>query len=94
VQTKVTVGIGQINPRLGDLEANLSLCERYVHKAREQGLNLLVFPELSLTGYHLRDMVATVALRADSPEMTRLKEWSREVPLVIGLVEESPDFRF
>ena len=55
---------------------------------------MLVFPELSLTGYHLRDMVATVALRADSPEMTRLKEWSREVPLVIGLVEESPDFRF
>ncbi|MBI3303098.1 MAG: carbon-nitrogen hydrolase [Deltaproteobacteria bacterium] len=94
VKTKITVGIAQINPRLGDLQANFSLCERSIHQAREKGLDLLVFPELSLTGYHLRDMVATVALRADAPEMARLKELSREVPLVVGLVEESPDYRF
>jgi predicted amidohydrolase len=94
VKTKITVGIAQINPRLGDLEANFSLCERHVRQARERGLDLLVFPELSLTGYHLRDMVATVALRADSPEMGRLRELSREVPFIVGLVEESPDYRF
>jgi predicted amidohydrolase len=94
VKTKLTVGIAQINPRLGDLQANFSLCERYVQQAKDKGLDLLVFPELSLTGYHLRDMVATIALRADSPEMARLKELSQEVPFVIGLVEESPDYRF
>jgi predicted amidohydrolase len=94
MKTPITVGIAQINPRLGDVEANFSLCERYVHQAREQGLDLLVFPELSLTGYHLRDMVATVALRPDSPEMAKLKALSQEVPFIIGLVEESPDYRF
>lgn len=83
-----------MTPRLGDLLANLSQCERYISRAREQGLDVLVFPELNLTGYHLRDMVATVALRLDSPEMTQLKEWSREVALVVGFVEESADFRF
>ncbi|MCS6925157.1 MAG: carbon-nitrogen hydrolase [Candidatus Binatia bacterium] len=88
------VGIAQFNPRLGDVEANFSLCERYVQQARAQGVELLVFPELSLTGYHLRDMVATVALRTDAPEMMRLKALSREVPFVLGLVEESPDYRF
>ena len=55
---------------------------------------MLVFPELNLTGYHLRDMVATVALRLDSPEVAQLKEWSRQVALVVGLVEESADYRF
>jgi predicted amidohydrolase len=94
VKTKITVGIAQVNPRLGDLGANFSLCEHYIRRAQETGLDLLVFPELSLTGYHLRDMVATVALRTDSPEMGRLKELSREVPFVVGLVEESPDYRF
>ncbi len=94
MKSTLTVGIAQINPRLGDVEANFSTCEQYVRLARAQGVELLVFPELSLTGYHLRDMVATVALRTDSPAMVRLKALSREVPFVIGLVEESPDYRF
>jgi predicted amidohydrolase len=94
VKRNLTVGIAQVNPRLGDVEANFYMCERYVQRARAQGVELLVFPELSLTGYHLRDMVATVALRTDSPEMARLKALSREVAFVIGLVEESPDYRF
>jgi len=91
---KIKIGVAQINPRLGNLEANLALCEQHVRRAKALHLDLLVFPELSLTGYHLRDSVATVALRLDSPEVAQLKEWSREVPLVLGLVEESPDFRF
>lgn len=90
----LSVGVAQITPRLGDLQANLSQCEHAVWQAREQSLDLLVFPELSLTGYHLRDMVATVALRLDSPEVRQLKEWSRQVALVVGFVEESADFRF
>jgi predicted amidohydrolase len=94
VDKTLSVGVAQITPRLGDLQANLSQCEHAVWQAREQSLDLLVFPELSLTGYHLRDMVATVALRLDSPEVRQLKEWSRQVALVVGFVEESADFRF
>ena len=91
---KIKIGIAQINPRLGNLEANLDLCEQNVRKATAQQLDLLVFPELSLTGYHVRDLVSTVALDLDSPEMAQLKEWSQDVPLVVGFVEESVDFRF
>lgn len=94
VHMKMKIGVAQINPRLGNLEANLALCEQYVHRAKALNLDLLVFPELGLTGYYLRDSVATVALRMDSPEVAQLKEWSRDVSLVLGLVEESPDFRF
>ena len=68
--------------------------EQHIARAQEEGIDLLVFPELSLTGYHLRDMVATVALREDAAEITRLKELSRTVPFIAGLVEESADFRF
>jgi predicted amidohydrolase len=90
----LSVGIAQINPRLGHVQANFSQCEAAVQRAQALGLDLLVFPELSLTGYHLRDVVATVALRLDSPEFAQLKEWSRQVPLIIGFVEESRDYRF
>ncbi len=90
----LSVGIAQVNPRLGDFQANLSHCESAVHRVQAQGLDLLVFPELSLTAYHLCDMVATVALRLDAPEIAQLKEWSCQVGLIIGLVEESADYRF
>lgn len=87
-------GIAQINPKLGDLGANLALYEEKIREARENGIDLLIFPELSLTGYFLRDMVPNVALKLSSREMKRLRELSREVAFVAGLVEESSDYRF
>ena len=84
----------QVNPRLGDVDANLDLYERTVAEARGAGADLVVFPELSVTGYTLRDMVSTVALRLDGPEVARLRKLSRKVALVAGFVEETRAFRF
>ena len=94
VNTHFKIGIAQLSPRLGDVAANLTLYEQAIARARNEDVELLVFPELSLTGYHLRDMVATVALRQDAPEFSRLRELSKSVACLAGLVEESPDFRF
>jgi predicted amidohydrolase len=88
------LAIAQVNPRLGDVEANLSLYEERVRAARGAGAELIVFPELSLTGYFLKDMVSTVALRLDAPEVKQLKALSRKGGLVAGFVEETEDYRF
>lgn len=88
------VAIAQINPKLGDLQANMALYEAKIHQGGEAGADLLLFPELSLTGYFLRDMVPDVALTMRSSEMKKLKELSRGLPFVAGLVEESADHRF
>ena len=94
MNTSFKIGIAQLNPRLGDVAANLTLYEQAIARARNEDVELLIFPELSLTGYHLRDMVATVALRQDAPEFVQLRELSKSVACLAGLVEESPDFRF
>ena len=86
--------MAQINPKLGDVAANMALYEAGIQEAAGQDVDLVVFPELSLTGYFLRDMVPDVAVRLASPEMERLKALSREVSLVAGLVLESEDHRF
>jgi predicted amidohydrolase len=88
------VAIAQINPRLGDLAANLAIYEEQIRLAAKRGADLLLFPELSLTGYFLRDMVPNVALRLSAPEVDRLKKLSRDMAFVAGLVEEGPDYRF
>ena len=90
-----TVGIAQIAPRLGDVAANLDLYEAALREAKGRGVDLLVFPELSLTGYFLKDMVSEVALARDSPALRHLQALSREtVAFIAGAVEETADFRF
>ena len=88
------VALAQINPRLGDLGANLALYEEKIRLGKREGADLVLFPELSLTGYFLRDMVPNVALKLSAPEIERLKKLSRDVSFVAGLVEEGPDYRF
>jgi predicted amidohydrolase len=91
---KFTVAVAQIGPRLGDVRANLELYEKTIAEARGMGADLVIFPELSLTGYLLRDMVSTVALRLDSAELKKLRKLSQKIAVVVGFVEETRSFRF
>ena len=93
-EAKSSVAAAQIAPRLGDVDANLALHEAAIAEARGKGADLVVFPELSLTGYLLRDMVSTVALRLDAPPIQQLKRLSKKIAILVGFVEETPSFRF
>ena len=63
---RIKVGLAQIYPKLGDLAYNLQVHLDYVRQAREQSVDLLVFPELSLTGYQVQDLVPEVAIETDA----------------------------
>lgn len=91
---KFTLGIAQLAPVLGDLEKNLALHEKILREAEGQGVDLLLFPELSLTGYFLKDMVPSVALTPRDSRLDFLKRASRGMAIVVGFVEESSDHRF
>ncbi|MCR4428675.1 MAG: carbon-nitrogen hydrolase [Caldiserica bacterium] len=91
---KFKVGIAQISPKLGDLDFNLLKHFEYVEKAKEEKVDLLIFPELSLTGYFLQDLSREIALRLDDPNLEGLKRASREISLVVGLAEKSDGFPY
>ena len=61
---RVRVAMAQISPMLGDVERNLALHLEQIEAARRQHADLIVFPELSLTGYVVRDMVPDLAICA------------------------------
>lgn len=88
------IGLAQVAPRLGDLEANLALHLDTARRGRREGAEVVVFPELSLTGYLLRDQVADVALGLEDRRFRRLEKASRDVDLVVGFVEEAPGHRY
>lgn len=90
---KLKIALAQMAPVLGDLGRNLALHEKLAREAASHGAGLVLFPELSLTGYFVKDLVSSLALRRHSPELRPLLSLSREVALVVGLVEEGADHR-
>ena len=88
------VAIYQTSPVLFDLEANLEDVITKIHEGRGKGANLIVFPELALTGYFLGQKYHEVALRLDSKEIERLAAATRGTAAVVGFVEESPSMNF
>jgi NAD+ synthase (glutamine-hydrolysing) len=93
---KLTLALAQINTRLGDTKANLEKHLTLIKDARSSGADLLLFPELSLTGYVLQDLVSSVATlsEADDPIFRSLLKESRDLDLVIGFVDEDARHRF
>jgi len=88
------VALAQIAPALGDPERNLGMHLERIADARRQAADLIIFPELSLSGYFLRDMVPDVAMRRDGPVIRQLIEAAGPAALVVGFVEETPQHRF
>jgi predicted amidohydrolase len=64
-----------------------------INAAIKQGAQIIVFPELSLTGYHLQEHVADVALPENAKLLEPLRELSHQIDILLGLVLESPDHR-
>lgn len=88
------VAIAQIEPTLGNLRANLKIHIDQIEAARAGGAQLVVFPELSLTGYYLRDQVPEVAEPRDGPLCRAMIEAAGDLTVVFGFVEESREFGF
>jgi len=91
---RLTVGLAQADATLGERGKNLLRHRQWVDRAKQAGVQLLVFPELSLTGYFLKDLVSESALSIDSRAMEELKEMSEDLDLVVGAVLRDPDHRY
>jgi predicted amidohydrolase len=85
------VGLGQLAPALGRVDDNLAAHARTIEAARAGGVDLLVFPELGLTGYLLQDLNAEVAMRRDDSRLAELAAQTTGMSVVAGFVEESED---
>jgi predicted amidohydrolase len=81
----VKIAVAQCAPALGAVKRNLDMHREWIGRARATGAKLVVFPELSLTGYYLKDLAADVACAADDPQA------SRDIDISAGFVERSKD---
>ena len=88
------VGLAQINPRVGDITANLDTVFRYTAMAEEAGCDLVAFPELTLSGYPPEDLVLKAGFVADNrAALEKVAARSGRCTIVVGFVDEAADER-
>ena len=82
------VALAQVDCVLGDVEENARRAREAMARARADGADLVVFPELSLTGYALGAVTEDVALTLDDPVIAELAAATENgIAAVVGCVE-------
>jgi NAD+ synthase (glutamine-hydrolysing) len=88
------IAIAQIDSVLGNLEKNIKKHIDFASEAASKGADVILFPELSLTGYSLKDINYEIAL---NPHITKkldaLKILSSKIDIVCGFVEEDENYK-
>jgi len=78
------IALGQINSTVGDLAGNVALCVRFAKDAAARGAELIVFPELCITGYPPRDLVEKRSfVRQSEAALQSLAQSTRDLPLAL-----------
>jgi predicted amidohydrolase len=83
------VGLAQIDSKLGDLDANLERAGEAIAAARAGGADLIVLPELCLSGYAIGSSESEIALRADDPALGALAGAAGDGAVTLGFPELS-----
>ncbi len=83
------IALAQIAPEYGNLEANLAKHLAYIQQAVDAQADLIVFPELSLTGDTTDPAHRDVSLSLDSDIVLKISEASHQIDIVVGLIERS-----
>jgi len=87
-KARLRVAAAQIEPTEAQIALNMEKHCRYIDLAREQGVEVLVFPELSLTGYQVRSRTPDLAIPPDNKELLKLAEHAGDIAVIAGFVEE------
>ena len=89
---KLRVALAQINPTVGDLAGNAGLIADSVKSAQAQGANLIVFPEMIVTGYPVEDLALRPSFQAAS--IRAIEEIASaitgDIVAVVGYLDQGP----
>ena len=89
---KLRVALAQINPTVGDLAGNAGLIAESVKSAQAQGANLIVFPEMIVTGYPVEDLALRPSFQAASIKAVEeiAAGITGDIVAVVGYLDQGP----
>lgn len=88
------VGAAQFASVIGDVDANMDKHLHYIRQGREAGLDLLVLPELSLTGHYGPEKLLEAAMDRKDARLRILAREAGDMAVTVGFIEEGPGAQF
>ncbi|MHC1566029.1 MAG: NAD+ synthase [Candidatus Syntropharchaeales archaeon] len=83
------VALAQIDPTVGDIFGNTEKIMRYINEATKRHADLVVFPELAITGYPPKDLLLKPSfIRDNRKALSRIIAESGRIAVVVGFVDE------
>lgn len=93
-ERRIKVGAAQFASEIGDVDANIERHLAWISRAKAAGVDLLVMPELSLTGHYGTERLLAAAMKRTDPRLKALADATGEMRLVVGFIEEGPAAQF
>jgi NAD+ synthase (glutamine-hydrolysing) len=89
---KLRVALAQINPTVGDLAGNAGLIAESVKAAKDSGANLIVFPEMIVTGYPVEDLALRPSFQAASIRAVQeiAAGITGDIVAIVGYLDQGP----
>ena len=81
------IALAQIEPIFSDWDKSIEKHKEFIYKAIDEKAELIVFPEMSLTGYGLKDLSFDSSIRIDSDKMKSILKLSMQIDIVVGYPE-------
>jgi NAD+ synthase (glutamine-hydrolysing) len=79
------LGLAQINTIVGDLDGNRAKLEEWIERAKGQSVDLLLFPELAVTGYPPEDLLLRPGfVRAAEKSLEQVARKARGIVVLVG----------
>ena len=86
------IGLAQINAGVGDIEGNVDKILTYIGSAKEKGVDILCFPELSITGYPPEDLLLKPNFITNSIKaVEKVRKASANMTVIIGFPDKNGD---
>ena len=87
---KIRIAAAQINTTVGDIEGNVKLIEKYIEKSLNYGVDIIAFPELSITGYPPEDLLHNEEFIAKNLNgMKYVSNLCKEIISFVGYVDKN-----
>jgi NAD+ synthase (glutamine-hydrolysing) len=89
---QLRLGLAQVNATVGDLDGNFKKLLEYVERARAQGVDVLAFPEMVITGYPPEDLLLKPSFIETAIARTRdLLPYTSGMTVIVGTVDRDVD---
>jgi len=86
------IGLAQINSCVGDLERNVSKIVKTIDEARDKGVEIVCFPEMSIPGYPAEDLLLKPSFIRDNLDaLEEIKSASKSITVIVGFIDRGED---